>query len=74
MWIRCGIERNASVFAVLLALAGCDNSCVTGAIPADTFTKEQQAERKVAIPWASHAKTCRVAGLYRDGTIRWRVG
>jgi len=62
MWIRCGIERNVIAFTVLLALVGCDNSCVTGVIPTDRFTKAQQSGMKVVIPWASHAKTCRVAG------------
>jgi hypothetical protein len=54
--------RNASVLTVLLALAGCDNSCVIGAVPTDKFTKAQQSEMKVVMPWAKHAQTCRIAG------------
>jgi hypothetical protein len=60
---RCVIQRGACLLAVLLALPGCDNnSCVTGAIPTNSFSKAQQSEIKVVMPWANHAQTCRIAG------------
>ncbi len=60
--VAAWIPRNASVLTVLVSLAGCDNSCVTGAIPTDTFTKVQQSQMNVVMPWAGHARTCRIAG------------
>jgi hypothetical protein len=54
-------QRSAVSFAFLLALTGCGDSCVTGAIPMDGLTKAQQSEMKVAVPWGSHAQTCRIA-------------
>jgi hypothetical protein len=63
MWSSYEIKRNVCFLVVLLALAGCDkSSCVTGAIPTNSFSKAQQSEMKVVMPWAKNAQTCRIAG------------
>ena len=61
------IQRSPYVLVALLSLGGCGNGCVTGALQTNGFTKEQQTLLKLEVPWASHAKTCQVAGYEVTG-------
>src|SRR5258708_692175 len=61
------IQRSACVLVALLPLAGCDHSCVTGALSTKGLTKEQQSIVTLAAPWGTHARTCQVAGYQVAG-------
>ena len=55
-------RRSMFTLATLLALAGCDDSCVTGPLSTAGAKEIQQAFLKWDSPWTQHAKTCHVGG------------
>jgi len=54
--------RGLFILPVLLTLAGCGDSCVTGPPSTAGLTEFQKAVLKMEAPWMKNAKTCQVEG------------